>query len=83
VTIASAGCSAPACVLGVRAVTSGRERERLQAEVYYHRDRIALLRAKLYRWGVGSSARLEELERELARAERRLADGRPARSDTP
>lgn len=46
--------------------------EQLQAEVSYYRDRTSLLRAKLYRGGLGTSARLEELERELARAEQRL-----------
>ena len=46
--------------------------EQLQAEVNYYRDRVALLRAKLYRWGLGTNARLQELERELARAEQRL-----------
>lgn len=50
--------------------------EQLQAEVDYYRDRTALLRAKLYRWGLGTNARLAELERELERAERRLRDAR-------
>jgi hypothetical protein len=48
--------------------------EQLRAEADYCRDRVALLRAKLYRWGVGGNARLEELERELERAEQRLRD---------
>jgi hypothetical protein len=50
--------------------------EQLQAEAFYYRDRVALLRAKLYRRGLGTSARLEELERELTRAEQRLKDAR-------
>lgn len=50
--------------------------EQLQAEVSYYRDRTSLLRAKLYRGGLGTSARLEELERELARAEQRLRTAR-------
>ncbi len=53
-------------------MSSSREIELLQADVSYHRDRIALLRAKLYRWGVGSNARLEQLQRELELAEQRL-----------
>jgi hypothetical protein len=50
--------------------------DELQAEVDYYRDRSALLRAKLYRWGLGRNARLQELERKLDRAERRLRDAR-------
>ena len=46
--------------------------EQLQAEVNYYRDRTALLRAKLYRSGLGTTTRLQEFERELARAEQRL-----------
>ncbi len=52
------------------------EVEQLQADANYYRDRVALLRAKLYRWGLGSSARLVALERELDRAEQRLRDAR-------
>ena len=62
-------------VAGRRPVSS-RQTEQLQAEVNYYRDRVALLRAKLYRWGVGSNARLQQLERELERAEQRLRDAR-------
>ncbi len=50
--------------------------EQLQAEVNYYRDRTALLRAKLYRWGMGTNARLQALERELEDAEQRLHDAR-------
>ena len=50
--------------------------EQLQAEVNYYRDRAALLRAKRYRWGLGPNARLQELERELARAQQRLRTAR-------
>jgi hypothetical protein len=57
-------------------VSSGGEIERLQAEVRYYHDRVALLRAKLYRSGQGSNARLQELERELERAQQRLHDER-------
>ena len=55
-------------------MSSNIEIEQLQAEARYYHDRVALLRAKLYRWGLGSNARLEKLERQLARAEQRLQD---------
>ena len=55
---------------------SSKPLEELRAEATYYRDRVALLRAKLYRWGLGTNARLEELERELERAEQRLRDAR-------
>jgi hypothetical protein len=54
-------------------VSTNNEIELLQADVRYCHDRVALLRAKLYRWGQGSTARLQQLERELARAEQRLS----------
>jgi hypothetical protein len=57
-------------------VSSSSEIEQLQAEANYCRDRVALLRAKLYRWGVGSNARLQALERELELAQQRLRDAR-------
>jgi hypothetical protein len=57
-------------------MSSGNEIEQLQAEADYYRDRVALLRAKLYRWGVGSNPRLQTLERERERAEQRLRDAR-------
>jgi len=53
-------------------VSSSAEIERLQAEASYCRDRVSLMRAKLYRLGLGPSARLRELERELEQAEQRL-----------
>jgi prefoldin subunit 5 len=55
---------------------SSRQVEQMQAEANYYRDRVALLRAKLYRWGLGTNARLRELEQELRRAEQRLRDAR-------
>ena len=56
---------------------SGRaEIEQLVAEVDYFRDRVALLRAKLYRWGLGSDPRLRALERELELAQQRLRAAR-------
>jgi hypothetical protein len=46
--------------------------EQLQADADYYHDRVALLRAKLYRWGLGTNAQLHELERELDLAQQRL-----------
>jgi hypothetical protein len=37
---------------------------------------VALLRAKLYRSGVGSTPRLQQLERQLHRAEQQLSEVR-------
>jgi hypothetical protein len=34
-------------------MSAAREIERAQADVCYCHDRVALLRAKLYRWGMG------------------------------
>ena len=47
---------------------SRNEIDQLRAEADYYHDRVALLRAKLYRWGLGTNARLQELEGELALA---------------
>lgn len=52
-------------------MSRGSEIELLQADVRHRRERVALARAKLYR-GLGSNARLQQLERELERAEQRL-----------
>jgi hypothetical protein len=52
------------------------ELEQLQANADYYHDRVALLRAKLYRWGLGSTPRLKALERELELANQRLRDAR-------
>lgn len=51
-----------------------REIELLRAEVNYHRDNLALLRARLYRWGMAPNARMRERERQLEGAERRLRE---------
>lgn len=53
-------------------MTSPGEMEHLRGEVDYYQDRVALLRAKLYRWGLASNARLQALERQLDRAQQRL-----------
>ena len=50
------------------------EIELCRADVRDCHDHVALLRAKIYRWGFGSNAQLQELERELAQAEERLRD---------
>jgi hypothetical protein len=57
-------------------VSSTREIEQAQADVFYCHDRVALLRARLYRWGLRPTARLRELERNLQRAEQRLLEVR-------
>jgi hypothetical protein len=55
-------------------VSSTSELELALAETRYYHDRVALLRAKNYRWGLGSSPRLQHLERELQVAQRRLTE---------
>lgn len=50
------------------------EVEVARADLRDCRDRVALLRAKLYRWGLRPSPRLRELEGELQLAELRLRD---------
>ena len=57
-------------------MSSSGELEAAQVDASYYRDRVALLRAKLYRWGLGSTPHLQQLERELERAEQRLRDVR-------
>ncbi len=55
-------------------MSSSGEIELFRADVRDCHDQVALMRAKLYRWGFGSNAQLEELERELEHAEERLRD---------
>ncbi len=57
-------------------MSSAKDLELLEADARYYQDRVALLRAKLYRWGLGSTPRLQELERCLAGAERRVREQR-------
>ena len=63
-------------------MSSPREMEAVEAEFNYYRDSVALLRARLYRRGVGTTPRLEELQRRADSADRRLraarAEPRPA-----
>ncbi len=56
------------------------EIEEIHAEVNHYRDSVALLRARLYRRGIGTNQRLQELERKLESAQRRL---RAARAPAP
>lgn len=57
-------------------MSSGNQIDELQAEAAYYHDRVALLRAKLYRWGLATTPRLQELERELERAQQRVREAR-------
>ena len=57
-------------------MSSVKDIELLEADARYYQDRVALLRAKLYRWGLGSTPRLQELERRLAGAERMVREQR-------
>ncbi len=57
-------------------MSTNHELEQLEAETRYYRDRVSVLRARLYGQGTASNARLEELERGLARAEVRLRERR-------
>ena len=57
-------------------MSESSEIEELQARAQYYQDRVALLRAKRYRWGLGSSERLRSLERSLELARHRLRDAR-------
>jgi hypothetical protein len=59
-------------------VSTLHDRIALDAEVNYYRDRVALLRARLYRRGIGTNQRLDELKRRLASAERRRLAARAA-----
>jgi hypothetical protein len=53
-------------------MSSRKDIELLEADALYYRDRVALLRAKLYRWGLRATPQLRELERRLTGAEQRL-----------
>jgi hypothetical protein len=59
------------------------ELEEIHAEVNHYRDSVALLRARLYRQGVGSNKRLEELERKLESARVRLRAARSRMTPAP
>jgi hypothetical protein len=55
-------------------VISSRAIEQLRADLRDCHDHVSLLRAKLYRWGLGSNAQLQRLEVELEHAQQRLSD---------
>ena len=57
-------------------MSSTKAIEELQAEADYYHDRVALLRAKLYRWVSVPARACKSLEREPERAQRRLRDAR-------
>ncbi len=61
-------------------MSSPKEIAAIEAEVNYYRDSVALLRARLYRRGDGTTPRLEELQRKLDSAQSRL---RAARAGAP
>jgi hypothetical protein len=52
------------------------EIEEIHAEVNHYRDSVALLRARLYRRGIGTNQHLQELEVRLESARRRLRAAR-------
>jgi hypothetical protein len=57
-------------------VSSRTEIDELQAEVDYHRNRVSLRRAKLYRLALAPDARLKAFERNLESAQRRLRNAK-------
>ena len=80
---AGAGASSPQSesTATARAPATGRpvphaDLPRLEAEARYHRDRLALYRARLHGSKPTSQARLEELERTSVAADARLRDAR-------
>jgi hypothetical protein len=60
-----------------------RDLEMLDAEARYHRDRLALYRARVYAHKPTSATRLRELERTAAAAGTRLAHARGPRNSRP
>ena len=57
-------------------VVAPEELERLEAEARYHRDRLALYRARIVSGRATSPGRLRELERDAAFADDRLRSAR-------
>jgi hypothetical protein len=53
-------------------MSSAGELEQLTAEVRHYRDRLSLLRARVYSGKPSSEARLREFERSLQGAQQRL-----------
>ena len=55
-------------------MSNSSDLELAEADARYNRERVALMRAKLYGSGSGPNGRLQELERESERSERRLRE---------
>lgn len=64
-------------------MSSPREIAAIEAEVTYYRDSVALMRARLYGRGRGTSPRFEELQRRLESAQQRLRAARAEPSVGP
>jgi hypothetical protein len=62
---------------------AARELQRLEAEAHYHRDRLALYRARVMSARPTSPVRLRELEQTAEAASARLRDARDRISGTP
>ncbi len=60
-------------------MSSLRQIAAIEAEFHHYKDSVALLRARLYRRGVGATPRLDELQRKLDSARRRLRAARAER----
>jgi hypothetical protein len=60
-------------------VSSQRQIAAIEAEFNDYKDSVALLRARLYRRGLGTTPRLDELQRKLDSARRRLRAARAER----
>lgn len=60
-------------------MSSLRQIAAIEAEFNDYKDSVALLRARLYRRGLGTTPRLEELQRKLDSARRRLRAARAER----
>jgi hypothetical protein len=64
-------------------MTSLQQMAAIEAELNHYRDSVALLRARLYRRGVGTTPRLEELQRRRDSAEQRLRAARAKSGPAP
>ena len=62
-------------------MTSADHLKNLEAESRYHRERLALYRARVYGGFLVSATRLRELERSSEFAEQRLRDARARQPD--
>lgn len=57
-------------------MASRNDVELARSVALHYQDKVALLRSRLYRWGMAATPHLEQLERELGRAEQRLSEVR-------